>query len=247
MMNNYYRYLAGSAVLIVLIAGATLFSIKSGLVSLSEPVQAPPATAMANLDDSSERLARRLAEIERQLKARENQRSGDDDDDNNAELSAAMQETQEEIARLKETLAELQNSARTDHNDEQDSVQPIADLTQEQIEQRMHENQLAQVDLLDATFATEAPDLEWSVDTEQQVLDNFSHSDSPVAIDSIACAASLCRLEASTDGVTDAADIFRSIDENLGWEGEMFVSFDNQGLATAYLARPGQSLPRIEE
>lgn len=205
-------------------------------------------TLHQKIDGNAATLASRVGELEQRVTAR-----ADGLDAQIAELRAINPVTatadvntdiaraQQEMQRLKDELADLGEAHTLPAAAPADSW---AIQTPEQIEAQAAEQQRAQTQLLENTLVAEARDPEWSIGAEEKVRAGLSDVKDELTVNDLVCASTMCKLEASSAG-GDVAEVFRTMNEHLSWDGEMFVTINlDEGHATAWLGRPGASLPR---
>lgn len=102
----------------------------------------------------------------------------------------------------------------------------------------------AQERLFEESFAAEEADPQWSLEAKEQLTTRLQGA-GQIQVGKLECASTMCQLSAQTASSADPTSIYRSLQENLAWEGEMYVSMNQEtGAMTAYFSRPGNSLPR---
>jgi hypothetical protein len=215
----------------------------------NDDVIAELKTLHQKIDGNAAALAGRVGDLEQRLSSR-----ADIQDAQIAELRAANPVTattdvnndiaraQQEMQRLQQELADL-GAIRT-LPDAAAPAEPAPTMTPEQIEAQAAQQQRAQTQLLENTLVAEARDPEWSIDAEEKVRAGLGAVRGELTVNDLVCANTLCKLEVSSTG-SDAAAVFRTMNEHLSWDGEMFVTINlDEGHTTAWLGRPGASLPR---
>lgn len=198
------------------------------------------------IDDNAEHLADQVNDLEQRLTMRtealENQTAqlrSSNPDIATADINEDIASAQNAMERLKQELEEMR-----DTHEIPATVNSTAIPTPEQIEAQADEQRQLQEQLLETTLISEASDPDWSIAAEEQVRAGISKIDTEMTVNDLICATTMCKLEASSKA-EDPAEIFRSVDEHLAWEGEIFMTIDlDEGRTTAWLGRPGESLPR---
>lgn len=213
-----------------------------------QAIMAKLNTVNQKINDNTTRLTDEVSELEQRLNVRANLPEAQTTQLTSAKQRIAMEHinddiinTQNELERLKQEMAQLKNSHKLV------SSEPLTPIpSPEQIDTQANSQQRAQVQLLEDTLITETSDPDWSIAAEEQVRSGLVKASGELAVDNLVCATTMCKLEATSTS-NDPAEIFRDMDEKLAWEGEIFMTVDlDEGRTTAWLGRPGESLPRAD-
>ncbi len=198
------------------------------------------------IDDNTLHLTARVNDLEKRLANRSmaaaTQAIKLDDLNSDAittDVNNKIADTQNGLARLQQELAELKNTYELPI-----AANPEQAFTPEQIEAQAIEQQILQTQLLENTLMSEASDPDWSISAEEQVRSGIDKVEAELTINDLVCASTVCKLEASSKS-NDPAEVFRSMDQHLAWDGEIYMTINlDEGHTTAWLGRPGESLPR---
>ncbi len=242
----------------LLVSTAIAGTLLAGAV-VTMTLEHPPTTQLGkDIDafqrklDQAQRLATSLQAKQQDIEARTQYLEGHvgtgqsgSGENHDARLVAGLRQAHQELAELRAELAALRGGA-----DALSRLPTAATLepTAEQLAARSDERMTAQLALFETTFHAEAPDPNWSYSAEAQVRDGLQQAmNNTLTVQDLACNASLCRLEASLAVGTDPTEVFRSLDEIVAWDGEIFLNVDQDtGDTQAYFGRPGMPLPRMQ-
>lgn len=211
-------------------------------------IMAELKTINQKININTARLAGEVSELEQRLSARTDlleaqtaQLLSANPNIASAHINDDIINAQNELERLKQEMAELKNS-----HELVSSELPTPIPSPEQVDAQANEQQRMQVQLLEDTLIAETADPDWSIAAEEQVRTGLIQASDELAVDNLVCATTMCKLEASSKS-DDPAEIFRNMDEHLAWEGEIFMTVNlDEGRTTAWLGRPGESLPRAD-
>lgn len=150
-----------------------------------------------------------------------------------------------EVEQARQALTQIQNemqAMRTGPSFTGDGA--LAQPTPEQMLDISTRKAQAQERLFEESFAAEEADPQWSLEAKEQLTTRLQGA-GQIQVGKLECASTMCQLSAQTASSADPTSIYRSLQENLAWEGEMYVSMNQEtGAMTAYFSRPGNSLPR---
>lgn len=154
-------------------------------------------------------------------------------------ISREVQAARQELLQIKQEMQALAKPDRAKNLVEQ--------ITPEQMLELAERKAQAQQRLFEESFAAEEIDPNWSIDIKEQVAHKLKNINQ-IQVSKLECASTMCQLTANANATKDVTQIYREMSEHLAWQGEMHISMNQEtGLMTAYLAKPGKSLPRAEE
>ncbi len=229
----------GVSGLVYALSGNSDNAVLAELKSMNQKIDTSAAALAGRVDNLELRLAARTETLDEQLaqlRSTNPVTATMDVSDNIARAQQDMVRLQQEIARLHDTrnLPVAANPAAT----------AAPTLTPEQIEALAAQQRRVQTQLLETTLVAEARDPDWSVAAEDQVRTGLGKVSAELTVNDLICASTLCKLEASSTA-SDPAEVFRTMNEHLAWDGEMFMTINlDEGRTTAWLGRPGATLPR---
>ena len=103
-------------------------------------------------------------------------------------------------------------------------------------------------DALESRFAGEPIDPSWSAARVQMLRETFARSLPGINVTQAACASTLCKLAVEhSDGESQTA-LMEKLSGAEGVDAEVYYLFDREAVpprTTLYVARPGQTLPRV--
>lgn len=143
-------------------------------------------------------------------------------------LNTKQQSIQKELERLAE-------EAKSEAIKEEKEPAPEAQ------EQQM----AAHLDALEFELNAQETDYEWSSEIKETVKNGFRHPElKGLNLTEAQCASTMCRVEVSVEPGVAPEDGFNRLSVHRPWQGESFVKFGTDGVATIYFARQGHRLPR---
>ena len=164
-----------------------------------------------------------------------------------APLTDDSDDLQKKLTKIEKELETLQiamNEIMT-----QKSIVPNAENDpelQKQIAQMTDQQDQLEYEYIESTFASEAVDPGWSQEVTTKLNEGLAEIDgfsSPMAT----CGTTMCRVTATSSGDGDAMAAMHMLDSEIDWDGEMRITLNHQsGELTAYLARSGNQLPKVE-
>jgi hypothetical protein len=100
---------------------------------------------------------------------------------------------------------------------------------------------------MESTFLAEPIDAAWEAEANAKISDGLTRLEN-ISAPVVECASTMCRIHATTTGdelSSDAMSLLNAFAEELGWRGQAHVMVNHEsGRMTAYLARPGNTLPQ---
>ncbi|WP_455209109.1 hypothetical protein [Kaarinaea lacus] len=162
------------------------------------------------------------------------------------QANSGSTEVQNKLAIIEEELRKLQDNM----NELMSKAESQPELTsdpalQKQIQDMSDQREQLAYEYMESTFIGEAIDPAWEAEANSKISEGLAKIEN-LTSSVIECATTMCRINAVTSGNDkDAMEIMHSLDSELSWEGQMYITVNHQsGEMTAYLARPGNTLPQ---
>jgi hypothetical protein len=165
-----------------------------------------------------------------------------------AQTEAANKELEDKLANLEKELKELHTAMNEIlQNASVEEIERLDPALQQQIADMSEQKERLANEYIESTFASEAVDPAWEAEANARISEGLAQLDS-LASSSVQCATTMCRVNAFTTGEDDAnaMSFLHSMDDQLSWDGQMRITVNHEtGEMTAYLVRPGNSLPQV--
>jgi hypothetical protein len=147
-----------------------------------------------------------------------------------------------ELRELQSRFDELLQRAQTD------TTAATNPQLQQQIADMAEQRERLAYNYIESTFASEPVDPAWEAEANARLSEGLARIES-LASSTVECATTMCRINATTRDNTEHSDamaIMHSLDDEISWKGQMHVTVNHEsGEMTAYLSRPGNSLPQV--
>ncbi|HEY5601472.1 MAG TPA: hypothetical protein VIM41_00020 [Gammaproteobacteria bacterium] len=158
----------------------------------------------------------------------------------NPELDSKLAAIEDELRKLQDTINDMISNAKSQTGGALDPAlqQQLSDIA-------VQREQLA-YEYIQNTFASEAIDPAWDAEANSKISAGLAKMES-LSSSAVECASTMCRINAVTSGEdNNAMGIMHSLNNELDWQGQMYITINHQsGEMTAYLARPGNTLPAV--
>ncbi|MDH5228645.1 MAG: hypothetical protein OEZ58_03555 [Gammaproteobacteria bacterium] len=164
----------------------------------------------------------------------------------NAQVQTRIDEQSVTIEQLRNQMKSLEGQLAylvklMQHSD----ISDVQQTSQQQSSQVQAISQAEYNALLEQAYLTEAIDPQWSEESVATIEKAFSEINS-VAVESIECATTLCKLTASAAVDADPGLLLTQAEQNLQWSGSQNTSFDpSTGKLVSYFLKQGNEFPKF--
>ena len=153
----------------------------------------------------------------------------------------------EKLASLEDKIRQLQEAM----DDLMGKVESRADLAtdpavQKELQELSEQKEQLAAEYIDSTFASEPTDPAFDAEANAKISNGLQKIES-LSSSVVQCASTMCRINTVASGEgKDAMAVMHALNSEVGWEGQMRVTVNHQtGETTAYLVKPGNTLPQV--
>ena len=123
---------------------------------------------------------------------------------------------------------------------------PEATESFEELREKQTQAALKKIQTMESSFAAEPVEWQWATGAANDIREKITLTGAVVG--DVQCATTLCRFSVSPKDGEQAAGAVGAVLHQLPWESEVFFHFNEKepGRASIYLARAGNSLPKLQ-